>query len=72
MINSLIASSKNLGIRIEMPEIIDFRARTVVDFMEQLKRQDFNNGKCLALFILNRYSKAYYSDIKQFLYTELE
>lgn len=70
MVQSLLRSARNLGINIEEPQIVAFNVRRASDFVEELRQQDLNHGKKLALVVLSRYTKHYYPDLKKFFYGE--
>ena len=71
MIESLKRASGNLGIRIESPDIIAINARHKDDFVNELRTYDEIRSKKIVFVVLDRYTKGYYSSIKQFLYNQL-
>ena len=64
---NLIKCSKQMGINIEKPIIEKIDGRNINQFISKLKTIDLNNGKKIALIILDKYSKIYYPSLKYYL-----
>ena len=70
-IDSLLKCAKNLGIHIEKPNIKLIDARNANQFVDQLRKINFNDGKRLALICLNNHTSNYYPLIKRYLYEQI-
>ncbi|MCQ2817281.1 MAG: hypothetical protein MJ252_08460 [archaeon] len=72
MLTTLMRSSRNLGVRIEEPEIrsLGGKFNSVDKFMELLRKEDFT-GKKLVFFVFSRRNKNLYGEAKKYLICDL-
>ena len=70
-IESLLKCAKNLGIKIVKPEIKLIEAKNGNQFVEQLRKINFNDEKKIALICLNNQTSSYYPMIKKYLYEQI-
>ncbi|MCQ2819310.1 MAG: hypothetical protein MJ252_18760 [archaeon] len=71
MLGNLNKACRNLGIYIEEPEIIALNRTTTKDqLLEQIRKINMENKK-LIFFILSRFNKKFYGDIKRMLCCEM-
>ena len=66
-LKSLENCSKQMGINIEKPKVKVINQKNSNQLIESLKSIDLNNGKKIALIILDNYSKYVYSSLKCYL-----
>ena len=71
MIDSLKRASGSLGVHIESPDIVAISSRSKDDFIQELQTFDEIRFKKIVLIVLDKYTKNYYSSIKQYLYNQL-
>ena len=64
---NLMKCSRQMRIFVQKPEIKEIKERNVNDFINKLRYIDFNKGKKIVLFILDKYTKNYYGAIKTYL-----
>ena len=70
IINSLIKASKNIQVLIEEPKIESFNIRNGKQLIEEMKNLNLKKYKLL-FFILGKYTKNYYTNIKQYCIQKL-
>ena len=70
IINSLIKASKNIQVHIEEPKIETFHVRNGNQLIEEMKKLNLKQYKLL-FFILGKYTKNYYINIKQYCIQKL-
>ena len=63
----LESCSKQMGVNLEKPKIEIFDNSNINQFLFNLKKIDLNNGKKIALIILDKNSKNYYPSLKCYL-----
>ena len=65
--DNLERCSKQMGIIIEKPEIIEIKAKNDNEYISKLRTIDLNGGKKVVLIILDTFSKKFYPSIKNYL-----
>ena len=60
----------NLGVKFELPALNKIHSKQEEQLINDLRKINYNDGKQIAIVILDRFTKNLYPTIKNFLYTQ--
>ena len=63
-------AGKNLGVQFNLPKLEKIHNRREEDLLNDLRKINYNDGKQIAIVVLDRATKNLYPTIKNFLYTQ--
>ena len=63
-------AGKNLGVRFELPDLKRIYNKQEEGLINDLRKINYNDGKQVAIVVLDRFTKNLYPTIKNFLYTQ--
>ena len=67
----MMRAGKNLGVKFSWPKLEKIHTeKKGDDLLRELKKINYNDGKIIAIVVLDRYTKGLYPFIKDFLYTQ--
>ena len=68
--NQMTVAGKNLGVKFDLPHLEKIHSRIEEDLLNELRKINYNDGKKIAIVVLDRNTKNLYPIIKNFLYTQ--
>ena len=68
--NQMTVAGKNLGVKFNLPHLEKIHSRIEEDLLNELRKINYNDGKKIAIVVLDRNTKNLYPIIKNFLYTQ--
>ena len=68
--NQMTVAGRNLGVKFDLPHLEKIHSRIEEDLLNELRKINYNDGKKIAIVVLDRNTKNLYPIIKNFLYTQ--
>ena len=68
--NQMTTAGKNLGVEFSRPKLERISNERHKDLVDELKKINYNDGKIIAIVVLDKFTKNLYPHIKDYLYTQ--
>ena len=68
--NQMEIAGRNLGVKFELPKLEEIHNKHEEKLLDDLRKINYNDGKVMAIVVLDRFTKNLYPTIKNFLYTQ--
>ena len=68
--NQMTTAGKNLGVNFSLPKLEKIPNKRNEELINGLKKINYNDGKIIAIVVLDKFTKNLYPSIKDFLYTQ--
>ena len=68
--NQMEKAGINLGVKFELPKLEKIHNKHEEQLLDDLRKINYNDGKVMAIVVLDRFTKNLYPTIKNFLYTQ--
>ena len=66
----MAVAGKKFGVKFELPQLEKIYSRREEDLLNELRKINYNDGKKIAIVVLDRNTKNLYTIIKNYLYTK--
>ena len=68
--NQMEIAGRKLGVKFELPKLEEIHNKHEEKLLDDLRKINYNDGKVMAIVVLDRFTKNLYPTIKNFLYTQ--
>ena len=68
--NQMEIAGRHLGVKFELPKLEEIHNKHEEKLLDDLRKINYNDGKVMAIVVLDRFTKNLYPTIKNFLYTQ--
>ena len=68
--NQMEIAGRNLGVKFGLPKLEEIHNKHEEKLLDDLRKINYNDGKVMAIVVLDRFTKNLYPTIKNFLYTQ--